>query len=244
MRRALTAAVVTLVTTSALTVAGTPADASTCGPVLTGPSVPNVVLTATGRASVQISVRVQDACATPYGGVYSVDVTAVNPGRDVVGTSLYNSSGNANDSIWTGVLSFDRKSNVGTWSVDVTARSSNEQVTNVGVDTFRLRRNTLLSAHAKPDSVSRGSTIRVSGRLQRLTLGLDYVNWRHQDVRIYFQRAGRTARNWVGTARTGRDGRYHATFTAHRTGRWYAYFPGTTANTSKFSAGHRVVVKR
>ena len=84
----------------------------------------------------------------------------------------------------------------------------------------------------------------MSGRLQRLTFALDYVNWRHTDVRIYFQRAGRTTRNLVGIARTGRDGRYHATFTARRTGRWYAYFPGTTANTSKSRPGRRVAVTR
>jgi hypothetical protein len=210
--------------------------------VITGPSVPNVVLTATGRASVRITVRAQEACS--YGGAYDIVVTAENPGKDVVSTRLTNTSGDYLNSTWTGILAFDRKSNVGTYSVDVTAQAYSGPVTNVGVDTFRLRRNTLLSERARPGTVSRGGTIRLSGHLQRLTLGLDYVNWRHKDVRIYFQRAGRTTRTWVGTARTGRDGRFHTTVTAHHTGRWYAYFPGTTANTSRFSSGHRVVVTR
>jgi hypothetical protein len=244
MRKAVTGAIVTILATTGLTTGVGPADATTCGYVLTGPSIPDVVMPATGSASVPVTVRVRDMCASPLtGGVFSVSVQAAISGKDVTTAYLQKASGDTFDSTWSGVLTFDRTSDVGTWAVDVTAISG-LIVTNVGVDTFRLRRDTQVRADARPDPVRRDGSIRVSGRLQRLTLGLDYVNWRNKDVRIYFQRAGRTARNWVGMARTGADGRFHATFTAHHTGRWYAYFPGTTANTSKFSAGQRVVVTR
>jgi hypothetical protein len=245
MRRTITAGLVAVLTATTLAAGGTPASATTCDPVITGPDIPNVVLTTTGRAAVLVSVRVQQACVTsPFDGIYGVNLTAQNPGQDVASTYLSHTSGTQADGTWSGTLSFDKTNNVGTWSVDVSAQSSTGQTTNVAVDTFRLRRNTLLHSRVGPATVQRGGSVRVSGRLQRLTVGLHYVSWRHKEVRIYFQRAGRTARTLVGTAQTGRGGRFHTSVTALHTGRWYAYFTGSTTNTSKFSAGHRVVVTR
>ena len=76
-------------------VAAIPASATTCAAVFFEPRVPDVVITATGRASVPVSVKGYDNCASTPGaaaGILSVRATAVNPGRDVEATDLVGSA--------------------------------------------------------------------------------------------------------------------------------------------------------
>ena len=129
---------------------------------------------------------------------------------------------------------------MGTWYVNLAGRDADQQVVSLHEDSFKLRRNTKVSANATPEPVERGEEVRVAGHVRKLTLKLQYVDFRDAVVRIYFQRAGRTTKTFMGKTHTNRDGRFTKSFTAQRSGRWYAYFPGSIAHTNRWSAADLV----
>ena len=169
--------------------------------------------------------------------MWGVNVDAYNPGRDVTATWLNLSSGTAKDGTWTGFLTFTSKDASGTWYLDVRVSDSDGSVTNVREASMKLRRNTRVSADARPEPVERNGTLRVQGRVTKLTAKLEYVAYRDAVVRVYFKRAGTTTKVLKGKTRTNSRGRYSMAVTARRAGTWYAYFPGSFANTSRWSTG-------
>lgn len=227
-----------------------PVAATECTVTTEVKPIPNVVITTTGRALVQVDVRVVQPCLQPgpYGyGYASLDVTAVNPGEDSTSAYMQRVSGDDRDGVWTGQLSFSRTSNVGRWYVNVTVTTSTgyypytvTQTRNVRVESFLVRRDTKVTELASPRPVQRGGDLRLTGHVARLSVGLKWLDWRQKTVRIYFRPAGSDTRRLVTKTSTNRDGRYRAVVTAHRTGRWFAKVAGTSEYTVKWSAGVRV----
>lgn len=237
------------VATAGLVAVGVPlqsAEATTCAAVFLEPRVPNVVIKKTGRASVFVSVTGYDNCSSNPAyppGIWSVVVTAVNPGLDVVETYLDLTSGTPRSGTWTGALHFDRRNNVGRWQVNVRGEDSDQQVVNLREDSFKLRRDTRLTVNASPEPAHQGSDIRVAGHLSRLKVNLKYADFRNRRIRIYFKPAGSQAKKLMGKTRTDRNGRFVKTFAAKRSGKWFAYFPGSLENTNRWSRPDRVAVR-
>lgn len=235
-----------LVTAAAITaglVGAPPASATACTPSIVSATASNAVITATGKAASRVTVRAADSCNNYYygqPGVWGVSITAYNPGRDVVTGSLNLAAGTSADGTWTGYLLFTSKDSIGTWYLDVTANDYDGQATSVREASMRLRRNTRVSLDARPEPVERGATLRVRGHVSKLTAKLVYADFGGAVVRVYFQRAGGSRKVLVTRTRTDRDGRYFVAVIARRPGRWYAYFPGNFANTSRWSRGDLV----
>ena len=222
-------------------VTAAPASATVCTPTIISASASNAVITETGQAASRVTVRAADSCSTwSQPGVWGVTVNAYNPGRDVASAWLDRSSGTATDGTWTGFLTFTSKDALGTWYVDVTASDSDGSVSSVREASMTLRRNTRVSADARPEPVDRNGTLRVQGRVTKLTTKLEYVAYRDAVVRVYFKRAGTTTKVLKGKTRTDSRGRYAMSFTARRSGTWYAYLPGSFANSSRWSTGDLV----
>ena len=227
-------------------VTAVPASATVCTPTIISATASNAVITETGKAAARVTVRAADSCAgNPWStpGVWSVTVNAYNPGKDVAGAWLSLSSGTARDGTWTGFLTFTKKDAIGTWYIDVSAQDSDGTVSSVRETSMKLRRNTRVSADAAPEPVERGAGLRVRGRVFKLTAKMEYVAYRDAVVRVYFKRAGQTTKVLKGKTRTDSRGRYAMSFTAKRSGTWYAYFPGSFANTSRWSTGDLVRIR-
>jgi hypothetical protein len=212
--------------------------------------IPNVVITTTGRAVVQVDVRVVQPCLQPNPSGYGytgLDVTAVNPGKDSTSAYMQRVSGDDRDGVWTGQLSFSRTSNVGRWYVNVTVTSNPgyypytpTQTRNVRVRSFLLRRDTKVTELAAPRPVRRGGALRLTGHVAQLSVGLKWLDWRQKTVKIYFRPAGSDTLRLVTKTSTNRTGRYHAVVAAQRTGRWFAKVAGTSEYTVKWTTGVRV----
>jgi len=240
-----------LVLTTAAAVVATlagapPAGATACTPTIWSATASNAVITATGKAASRVTVRAADSCSNYYyysPGVWGVSVTAYNPGRDVTTGSLTLSAGTPADGTWTGYLTFSSKDSIGTWYLDVTASDNDGQVSSVREASLRLRRNTRVSLDARPEPVDRGAALRVSGHMSKLTAKLVYLDFRDAVVRIYFRRVGSSTKVLVTRTRTDDDGRYSVAVSARRAGRWYAYYPGSFPNTSRWSPSDLVRVR-
>jgi hypothetical protein len=245
LTKALVGAVTLATSAAGLGLAAPPASATACTPVLTLRDVPDVVITATGRAVVAVSVHGTDPCTDPagFGALFDVRVTAVNPGRDQVSSFLSLTRGTNADGDWTGTLAFTQRNNVGRWFVNVSGTDAQGTVTDVREDRFLLRRNVLLSRSVAPRVTRRGGGVHVTGQLRRLTLGLRYVPFRRQTILVGFRRPGARLFRVVGLVPTNRAGRYARTFTARRTGQWVVAYAGSASYTLRATFLVRVRVR-
>ena len=225
--------------------AAPPAGATTCALVAIADPVGDAVITRTGQAALAISVSGYDYCSSTAAppGIHAVRVTAVNPGRDSVTADLQLVSGTARAGVWGGVLRFTTANALGTWTLSVRGTDADQQVNSAGERSFTLKRATRLRADATPEPVTRGDRVTVAGRLRRLNAELELRPMGDRVVRVYFQREGSATKRLVGRTQTNRRGRFHETFEARRSGRWFVYFPGTQHYASRWSAGDRVWIR-
>ena len=195
------------------------------------------------RTQVTVDVRVTDDVA-----VTTVQVSLLaKPGigdddvpPDSADASATLVSGTAQDGTWRATFFMDKRARTGLWSTEITVRDSTENGAFAGhvydegysvqpVDDVSIKRNTDIRGFNVAEPVTRGATIRMSGRLLRLDPVAGYVGYSGKTVRVLFRPAGTST--WVsrGTVTTSSQGYFtnSRTFRAWRDGAWKVQFDGT-----------------
>jgi len=212
-----------------------------------------------GSTQVTIDVHVTDDVA-----VASVRVSllaAPGPGDDDIppdeeqgSASLV--SGTAQDGTWRATIFMDKRNSTGLWSTEVGVRDTAENGAFAGhaydegysvppVDDFYVKRNTIIRGFNVAEPATRGSYIRMYGRLMRLDPGLGYVGYRNKTIHVFFRAAGTATWEARGTVSTGSRGYFSnsRTFRAWRDGAWRVQFNGTSNYLAETSRGDHVDVR-
>lgn len=116
----------------------------------------------------------------------------------------------------------------GRWRIRVVAYDRNGKVLGSREEAWYEKLNTQIKdVGAAPEPVRKGRIVTVSGRLRRLTdRPWSYSAYPGKTVRIYFRAKGATTWTYMGSAKTGADGRFRKGFTARQDGTWRSEFPG------------------
>ncbi|WP_326823924.1 hypothetical protein [Streptosporangium sp. NBC_01756] len=146
---------------------------------------------------------------------------------------------------WTASKSFDAKSTTGQWSFLAIAHSGDGKEDSTrgkfGVELRKALDTKIVDFDASPDDVTRGHTLKVSGRLLR-----DAGSWRDyygQSVTITFRERGTDAYRHVAKVRTGRGGWFATGVKAEATGWWRAEFDGHGGAKGSVSDTDQVTVR-
>jgi hypothetical protein len=215
-----------------------------------------VGLYASGSSPVVVDVDISDDVK-----VDSVRVTLVaipRPGDDDVPPDEATAqaslvSGTPQEGTWRATIVLDRHSVTGAWVSEVGVRDSGSNGAFAGrvfdegyqvdpIDEFAVKRNTVIRGFNVGEPVSRGSYVRLYGRLLRLDPASGYVGYRGKTVQVLFRPAGSTTWNLKGTATTDSRGSFTrtGTFRAYRDGVWKVTFAGTDRYLPETSSGDYV----
>jgi hypothetical protein len=162
----------------------------------------------------------------------------VPPDRAAASATLV--SGTAQNGTWRATMPLDKTAITGMWSTEVGVRDSAENGAFAGhvydegysvlpVDDFAVQRNTMIRGFNVAEPATRGSYIRMSGRLVRLDPAVGYVGYGGKTMRVYFRAVGSTTWQQLGTVTTSPAGYFSnsRTFLARRDGAWRVRFDGT-----------------
>lgn len=212
-----------------------------------------------GSTQVTVDVHVTDDAA-----VASVQVSllaAPRPGDDDIppdeaAASAVLASGTAQDGTWRATIFLNKRNATNLWSTEVGVRDSAENGAFAGhvydeiysvppVDDFYVKRNTIIQGFNVAEPATRGSYIRMYGRLMRLDPGLGYVGYRNKTIHVFFRAAGTATWESRGTVSTGSRGYFSnsRTFRARRDGAWRVQFNGTSNYLAETSRGDFVDVR-
>ena len=121
-------------------------------------------------------------------------------------------------------------SELGKWRVRVVAYNRSGKALGSRENYWYEKFNTVISGfNAAPEPIRKGRTLTVSGRLTRVNnLGTGYTSYSGKAMRIYFRAKGTKTWTYMGSTKTGRDGRFRKAVKPKRDGIWRAYFAGTS----------------
>ncbi|GAA3098622.1 MULTISPECIES: hypothetical protein [Nonomuraea] len=139
---------------------------------------------------------------------------------------------------WTGTKAFGAGA-VGKWTYNAVAKGDGDATKTGTFDVVKALTTRIGDFDADPDRVSRGDTIKVSGRLVADGKGYD-----GQTVAIAFRGRGSDDYRQVAKVTTGRGGWFSARVRAMSTGWWRAEFAATATARGTVSDGDRVDVRR
>lgn len=195
-------------------------------------------------SSTQVSV---DVVITDDVAVSTVDVTIVKAPRlgdddvppDRASATATLVSGTAQNGTWRATMFLNKTRIPGVWSTIVSVRDSAENGAFAAhaydegysvppVDDFSVLRNTMINGFNVAEPATRGSYIRMYGRLVRLDPARGYVAYGGKAIAVYFRPVGGTWQK-QGTVTTSSTGYFTNTrrFRAWRDGAWRVQFVGT-----------------
>jgi hypothetical protein len=199
-----------------------------------------VILQAKSSTWVTVKTRVDGLPAGSW-----VNVELRGPGGDYNGEAVIEDSDG--DGVFQTSLKFDRYNKPGAWRAETEIYNYDTGHTTEGPSTaFRVKRNTRLTANAKPEPVRKGRTLTVTGRLTQLTaygIDGDYVGFRGQRVAVYFKKKGSAKWVFKGYAKTSAKGVYTKKFKAKADGSWQARFAGNGSYKNVISTADYVDVR-
>lgn len=212
---------------------GAAAAADTSAPVVKRVNVrPETVGLYKGRTSrITVVARITDDV-----GVTEAFVGLVSD-RDEDATQefeLERVSGTPQDGLWGVTVFSDNATTTGLWAgllVGVDAAGNESALDDTSpYDEFMVKRNTMIRDFNVREPATKGSFLRMTGRLVRLEPGRGYVGYRNKTMHVLFKAAG--TRTWVkvGEVRTSATGSFANTrrFRARKDGTWLVVFDGTS----------------
>ena len=227
------ATVAAFVATTFLGPAGAGAAVDTSDPVVKRVNVrPETVGLYKGRTSrITVVARIVDDV-----GVTEAFVGLVSS-RDESATQefeLERLSGTPRDGLWGATLHSDNATPTGPWAgvVVATDAAGNESALDATTpaDEFMVKRNTMILDFNVREPATKGSFLRMTGRLVRLDPARGYVGYRNKTMHVLFKAAD--SRTWVkvGEVRTSTTGSFTNTrrFRARKDGTWVVVFDGTS----------------
>lgn len=243
---------------------GSPAlvTASSRTPVITSVKVSNVLVTASNRPKAKITVKVSDPYNVMNNGEWTDvywDVDAEPTAATDIGYAYFPGTfkrvKNTRDvDTWTARSSaLDLSDDWGRYravvKLDIHDYDHDRTYTPAKKRAdFYVRGNVRLTRNASPEPVRKGRTLKVTGRLK----GFNGEEYRPRylpapsgvPIKVYFTpgKHGGT-KKYVGKATTNAKGYYAKSFTAKRSGRWYAKYRGSDYYTVKMTGGDYVRVR-
>ncbi|MCX4970273.1 calcium-binding protein [Streptomyces sp. NBC_00654] len=159
----------------------------------------------------------------------------------------------ATTSTCTGTLTFDPQASTGfvgnsaaaTWKLGtlVSANDAN-YIHRDAATTFKVQRNSRLTANASPEPVKKGKTLTVTGLLSRANWDTHtYRGYTKQKVTLQYRKKTSTKYTDVKTVTSSSTGSLKATVTASADGYFRYKFAGTSTTPAVTSAGDFVDVK-
>ena len=159
----------------------------------------------------------------------------------------------ATTSTCTGTLTFDPQASTGfvgnsaaaTWKLGTLVSAHDyDYIHRDAATTFKVQRESKLTANASPEPVKKGRTITVTGKLSRASWDDNkYHGYTNQSVKLQFRKKGSTTYTTVKTVKSNSTGSLKATVTASADGYFRYSFAGTTTTAAVTSAGDFVDVR-
>ncbi|MER8010263.1 hypothetical protein [Streptomyces sp. NPDC094149] len=127
----------------------------------------------------------------------------------------------------------------GVWQVNATVKAKDgDYWISDHIAEYKVKRAVQLPTVIAPESVAKGSTVTVTGKLSRANWeDLKYHGFTGQQVRLQFRQKGAAHYSTVKTVTTGDAGKLATKVTVTAAGSWRWYFPGTTTTSRKVSTG-------
>ena len=215
-----------------------------------------VGLYGSGSTQVTVDVQVTDDVAVSSVQVKLLAAPRIGdddmpPDQALASASLV--IGTVQNGTWRATIFMDKRDVTGHWSTEIGVRDSTENGAFAGhvydehysvppVDDFWVKRNTWIRGFNVYEPVTRGATIRMTGRLLRLDPAVGYVGYRGKAIRVLFRAVGSTTWQNRGTVTTNSAGYFtnSRTFRAWRDGVWKAQFLGTVNYLPETSPGDYV----
>jgi hypothetical protein len=165
-------------------------------------------------------------------------------------------SGTAQNGTWRATMFLTKFDIPGVWSTRVSVRDTAENGAFAAhaydegysvppVDDFSVLRNTMIRDFNVAEPATRGSYIRMSGRLVRLNPSSGYVGYGGATIGVYFRPAGTKAWQKKGSVTTTSTGNFTnaRTFRAGQDGAWRVVFAGTATYLAETSHADYVDVR-
>jgi hypothetical protein len=178
----------------------------------------------------------------------------VPPDRASATASL--ASGTAQNGTWRATMSLTKNDIPGVWSTRVSVRDSAENGAFAAhaydegysvppVDDFSVLRNTMIRGFNVAEPTTRGSYIRMYGRLVRLDPAAGYVAYGGTTMVVYFRPVGSTTWQRKGSVTTTAAGYFtnSRTLRAWQDGAWRVVFAGTATYLAETSHADYVDVR-
>ena len=133
----------------------------------------------------------------------------------------------------------------GIWKLSASAQGKDfDYVLKDNVKSFRIQRNSTLTAAATPKPVKKGAIVTVKGRLSRANWDTRrYGGYGSQSVKLQFRKKGSTAYTTVKTVKADAGGNLRTTVKASVSGYYRYAFAGNTTTPAAWATGDYVTVK-
>ncbi|MGW0709193.1 hypothetical protein ACWD4G_25110 [Streptomyces sp. NPDC002643] len=133
----------------------------------------------------------------------------------------------------------------GLWQVNATVRANDgDYWISDDIARYKVKRATALTAYIKPEKVTKGAKVTVTGKLTRANWEtLKYNGFGGQSVQLQFKKKGAASYTTVKTVKAGSGGKLSTKATVNSAGSWRWYFPGLTTTARVASAGDTVTLK-
>jgi hypothetical protein len=234
---------------SGLVVIAGPAQAADCAPVIDAIAVHDVVVYAASSSRITTTVTTHDPCTDQRfstAGILDVNGSAHSSDGVIPWQVSYRHS---LGSTWTGVsgANFDKYSAIGRGSQRVEVTDFDLNTSYIDGLPFYVRRNVGIQAfNVAPEPVRRGSTIRLTGLVKRLSVdgygNARYVPYVGHRTDIYFRPLTSGKYTKVSTTTTTAAGTFARAITATVDGCWKSYSTQTSYNVGRWSGADCVDV--
>ncbi|MFG2115347.1 DUF5707 domain-containing protein [Streptomyces sp. NPDC048718] len=133
----------------------------------------------------------------------------------------------------------------GTWRLTAFAQAKDfDYVQKDDLKSFRVQRDSTLTAAASPKAVTKGATVTVKGKLSRANWDTGrYGGYGSQSVRLQFRKKGGTTYTTVKTIKSAAGGDLKTTVKASTSGSYRYTFAGDTTTPAAWATGAYVTVK-
>ena len=183
----------------------------------------------TSKITIRVRVTDSDGVDEVVAGLLS----ARDQNADSGPIPLKRLSGSATDGIWGTTASTDKREVTGLWAGFAvawdTAGTESADDETAPYDEFRVKRNTMIQGFNVREPATKGTFIRMSGRLVRLDPERGYVGYRNKTMHVLFRAKGSSTWVKVGEVTTSSTGSFANShrFRARRDGVWAVVFDGT-----------------
>lgn len=196
---------------------------------------PTAVTTiAGGERSTTVSMRISDESR-----IEGVDVLMHGPDGLAVYEAAEFVSRSGDTELWSLKVFFNRFDGPGRYRVEIDAYDHEfNWVTESEAAYLTVARASLVTADAGPEPVRKGSTVKVTGRVTRLTEFDGYVNFTGKRVNLYFRPANSDTYRYLGYTSTDSRGNYSRSYRAEVDGYWKAVSEAKGDNARSFSVDY------